>query len=279
MNDSLGDRMKRYESAETERRFMSLLPIYARIDGRSFSKFTRGLDRPYDARMSQCMIETTRFLVQHTNATVGYTQSDEISLVWRNDNILSEMLFDGKIFKFTSLLSALATVAFNKEVGIRLPDRTDRIPTFDARVFQVPNLTEAMNAVLWRVNDAVKNSISMAASAHYSHSQLMNINSIGKHDLLYAKGINWNDYPQFFKEGTFLKRVKKTVQLNVNELPLLIKSEALQHMIDNGVTRTFTEEMNWPPFKYIINKVDVLFSDANPILETHETTPPHRESI
>ena len=39
--DALGDRMKAYERQETEQRFIPLLPIYARIDGRGFSKFTK----------------------------------------------------------------------------------------------------------------------------------------------------------------------------------------------------------------------------------------------
>ena len=38
---SFGDRMKGYEAVEAKRRFMPLLPIYARIDGKSFSKFTK----------------------------------------------------------------------------------------------------------------------------------------------------------------------------------------------------------------------------------------------
>ena len=41
MEDALGDRMKIYEMAEAGRRFMPLLPILARIDGRAFSSFTR----------------------------------------------------------------------------------------------------------------------------------------------------------------------------------------------------------------------------------------------
>lgn len=44
--ETFGDRMKTYESIETGRKFIPLLPVYARIDGRCFSKFTRDMDRP-----------------------------------------------------------------------------------------------------------------------------------------------------------------------------------------------------------------------------------------
>ncbi|KKL92895.1 hypothetical protein LCGC14_1880070, partial [marine sediment metagenome] len=108
MSDNFGDRMKMYEKAESGRRFMPLLPVYARLDGRSFSRFTKGFNRPYDKRMSEAMIDTTKYLVEETNALIGYSQSDEISLVWYSDSIDSQIFFDGKIQKMVSVLAALA---------------------------------------------------------------------------------------------------------------------------------------------------------------------------
>ncbi len=61
--DALGDRMKSYESVEAGRRFLPLLPVLCRLDGKNFSKFTKGMNRPYDERMSKCMVETTKVLV------------------------------------------------------------------------------------------------------------------------------------------------------------------------------------------------------------------------
>lgn len=68
--DSLGDRMKVYEYHETNRRFLPNLPIYARIDGHGFSRFTRGMQRPYDERMSRAMVATAGALVEKTHATL-----------------------------------------------------------------------------------------------------------------------------------------------------------------------------------------------------------------
>jgi tRNAHis guanylyltransferase len=84
VDDALGDRMKGYESAEAGRRLMPLVPVMARIDGRCFSSFTRGMRRPYDPTMSEAMIDTTVQLVKETNACMGYTQSDEITLAWHS---------------------------------------------------------------------------------------------------------------------------------------------------------------------------------------------------
>ena len=68
MNDDLGDRMKLYEGLEAGRRLMPLLPAMARIDGRAFHGFTRGMERPFDAAFSACMVDTTAALVRDNGA-------------------------------------------------------------------------------------------------------------------------------------------------------------------------------------------------------------------
>lgn len=205
--DALGDRLKSYEAMETELKFLPMLPVYARIDGRCFSKFTKGMKRPYDETMSRMMQETTKYLVEQTGALTGYTQSDEISLLWYSDDVKSEIFFCRKKQKMTSILAAMATAKFVQLALENFPEKCAKsLPTFDARVFQLPNQVEGMNCFLWRVQDAVKNSVTMAASEYYSHKQLMNKNSSDKLNMLMDKGVNWNDYPKFFKEGSFFKR-------------------------------------------------------------------------
>jgi tRNA(His) 5'-end guanylyltransferase len=74
--DAFGSRMKLYESFETERRLMPLLPIISRMDGKCFHSFCRGLKRPYDKRLSDLMVAVMKHMVGETNAVAGYTQSD-----------------------------------------------------------------------------------------------------------------------------------------------------------------------------------------------------------
>ena len=108
MRDDFGDRMKMYEGMEAGRRFMPGLPIIARIDGRSFHNFTKGMNRPFDETFTNCMIETTVALVKETGANLGFAQSDEISLCWYVDNPKQQVWFDGRIQKMTSQLAAQA---------------------------------------------------------------------------------------------------------------------------------------------------------------------------
>jgi len=94
--DDFGDRIKLFEGVETDQRFIPLLPIVIRLDGRSFSSYTSKMTRPFDERMVRAMVETTKALVKETNAVVGYTQSDEITLILYSDNFDSQIWFDGK---------------------------------------------------------------------------------------------------------------------------------------------------------------------------------------
>ncbi len=282
MNDDFGDRMKLYEMAEAGRRLMPLLPIMARIDGRSFSKFTARMDRPYDKQMSDLMIDTTKWLVEETNACIGYTQSDEISLTWYADNMNTQLFFDGRIQKMTSQLAALATVKFNNLLpkaffkgGIlssvqqdRMDELVNKLPTFDARVWNVPNIMEGSNVFLWREQDATKNSISMAARSYFSHNALMNKNGSEMQEMLFQRGVNWNSYPTFFKRGTYIQRRKVTRPFSAEEIEKLPLMHAARKNPDLVIERSQVQVIEMPPFGKVKNRPEVIYFGAEPEVES-----------
>ena len=262
MTDLMGERMKSYEAHETTRRSMRRLPICVRIDGRAFHTWTKGLDRPYDKGLSETMVETTKYLVSETHAKIGYTQSDEITLVFWSEGHQAQPLFGGKLFKLTSVLASLATAKFNSLVPELVPRKVGKLATFDARIFQVPDLEEAANLILWRWFDARKNSISMAAQAVFSHRELHRVCSARKLAMLADKGIIWDDYPAFFKWGTFVRRDTVTRELTEVELDRI----PVRHRPDGPVTRNEYVKVGLPPLEDISNRVEVLFKGAAPIL-------------
>lgn len=264
MSDALGDRMKLYEMAEAGRHFMPLLPIVARVDGRCFSAFTRGMERPYDPQMTAAMVETTIELVDHTNACMGYTQSDEITLAWHTLDPKSQLWFNGRIAKMVSQLAAQATLSFYLAVSRRLPECASKRPTFDARAWQVPNRTEAANVFVWREWDATKNSITMAASEYYSHAELHGKNGDEKQEMLFQKGINWNDYPASFKRGTYVQRraVQKPFSAaEIERLPLKHDARANPSLL---VERREVAILELPPITTVANREAVIFDGAAP---------------
>lgn len=269
MADDFGNRMKNYESFETERKFIPLLPVYARLDGRSFSKFTKDMRRPYDERMSNAMIATTKYLVKETHSKIGYTTSDEISLVWKAPDYKSNIFFDGKVHKMTSVLASMATAAFTQELLDPVNDLKsyiERMPHFDCRVCSFPNEMEATNMVLWRSADAVKNAVSMAARAVYSHKELQNKNGSEMQEMMFLKGINFNNYPRFFKQGTFVRRVGEMRKLTGEEIAKIMDKFGYD---EERLFERFTiEEIDMPIFSKVANRVEVVFNNAEPVCLT-----------
>jgi tRNA(His) guanylyltransferase len=266
-NDALGDRMKQIEAQETARRFLPSLLVYARIDGRGFSKFTKGMSRPYDQRMSAAMTSTTKILVEETHATIGFVQSDEISLVWTpNDG--AHAWFDGKIMKMCSVLAGLTTAAFARSIMQEFGEEhgmllLHKLPHFDARVINMPSQMEAANMLLWRNLDATKNAISMAASHHYGHKELQGKSGADKQEMLWQKGQNFNSYPYFFKRGTWVRREAEQRSLTEKELARI--PEKHQPRVGELVTRNKVVHFDLPPLSKIRNRVEVLFGAAKPI--------------
>lgn len=147
---------------------------------------------------------------------LGYTQSDEISLYWYNPDVgqghQSEYMFDGKFQKLTSVLASMAGGYFCRELPKRIPEKADALPMFDARVWNVSRQDVFMN-FLWRQDDAIKNSISMAAQAKFSHKQLHGVGSQEKKKMLRDVGAAWENEPRFFRMGTFVQRQTRMVEL------------------------------------------------------------------
>lgn len=255
--DSLGDYCKFFENQETQRLCLPGLPVYARLDGRGFSKFTKkiGFKKPYDETMSAAMICTMHYLVDEFDATLGYTQSDEISIGWVDRPII----FNGKYQKMISTLAATASVVFYKQIA----KETEFVPTFDCRIFPVPSRESITKQFLWRELDCAKNAITMAAQEFYSHNELMNKNSSQKQNMLHLKGKNFNDYPAWFKRGTFCLRRTISKQLE----PEILAKIPENKRPTNPVTRSCLFDINLPRLLSISNLENVLFNGELPTLK------------
>ena len=235
--DSLGDRMKGYERVP-QLQLTRRTPVIIRIDGKAFHTFTRGFNKPYDVVLSNAMIRTMEDLCRNIQGCVfGYTQSDEITLVLVDYKTLERCAwFDNKVQKMCSIAASMATVYFNKnftdEVDkfygsimddeihyftrkYRISDASktmslyekylkaiEKSAMFDARCFNIPK-EEVCNCVLWRQQDATRNSIEMLGRAYFSNKELFKKNCSNIQDMLMEKhNVNWNDVETRFKRGT-----------------------------------------------------------------------------
>ena len=210
------------------------------------------------------MLDVTRALVEETGALVGYTQSDEISLVWHSETDSRQIFMDRKTQKMCSILAAMCTARFNALLPERIPEKAGTWPLFDARVWSVPSKEEAANAFLWRELDATRNSIQMASRSCYSHKQVQNKRTGALQEMLFQAGINWNDYPAFFKRGRFVQRRTTRRPFNTREIEALPPLHEARRDLDLVVERREVRPIDMPPFSKVVNRVGVLFEGEAP---------------
>lgn len=173
--------MKKYERRMKyfEKNHETLLsgskPYIIRLDGHNFSTFMKDKDK-FETKFVEAMIRTTKEIMKRTsNIIYGYTQSDEITLVFDSSK---EPDFKGRIMKITTILAGLCTAIFNKEYP------NDKTPHFDARIFEVDTEDDIYNNILWRMRDGIRNSKAKKNSE-----------------------LEWNQMDNYFRFGTLIKKI------------------------------------------------------------------------
>lgn len=264
-------RMKKYEYVS--RTYLTTrTPVIIRIDGKCFHSFTRGFKKPFDEILSGAMQETMKYLCENIQGCVlGYTQSDEITLILVDYKEINTCAwFDYNIQKCASIAASMATMAFNRlfkqinddwwfsltnkwvesgmtkntfisESDIELYSKHSlaigqKGAMFDARVFNIPK-EEVCNNILWRQQDATRNSIQMVGHANFSDKQMHGKNTSQIQDMLMLeKGINWNDFPTKYKRGSCCVRkvneqTGRSEWVIDNEIPIF-KAEGRKYIDD-----------------------------------------------
>lgn len=209
MKNTLSDRMKAYEQA-CDISLPQHLPMIIRLDGKAFHAWTKrvGCERPFDHRLINLMTETARYLCEMIDgAILAYTQSDEISILVRDDlNTNSEAWFGKRIQKIVSISAAFATYYFNAHSPFEVKEPA----FFDARAFVLPE-SDIRNYFIWRQEDASSNSLSMLAQSLYPHDALQFKDAAALQELCWQKGQNWNHLTTVEKRGTCVYR--KVIEL------------------------------------------------------------------
>ena len=215
MPDSLGDRMKGYYENMYRVFLTRRTPVIIRLDMRAGHSYTRGFARPYDIIFKRCMWETKRRLCKNIqNARFGYVQSDEISILLIDyESIDTEAWFGNNLQKIVSISASMATLYFNQamqkiareecadEEQLKMYLENPHDAMFDSRAFNIPE-SDITNYFIWRQQDATRNSIEIAGRCYFSDKQLYKVNCKQIQDKLFTeKGVNWNDFPTFFKRG------------------------------------------------------------------------------
>ena len=193
--------MRRFEQS-LDRTMLEGIYVVARLDGHGFTRLTKkewNLEAPFDIRFRDAMIETTKHLMDCGFRMIyGYTQSDEISLLFH----LNDDTFGRKERKWVSLLASEASVAFSMHTG--------RAAVFDNRLVPLPSEENVVDYFRWRQEDAHRNSLNShcywclrkgGMSADNAQERMSGISSGEKNEILFERGINYNNLPLWQKRG------------------------------------------------------------------------------
>lgn len=221
-NDDLGDRMKCYES-NSQVILPHDNPVIIRLDGKSFSRLTKNLDKPWDMSFILCMQSAAKYLAENIQGCkIAYAQSDEISLLLdTSDNENSQPWFGYKTQKLTSVSASMAATSFlasfikNFENEAQEVMSYKKYPAFDARCISLPK-HEVNNYFWWRQADAIRNSMQMLARANFSYSQCFNKNTEQLDNMLREKGILWSQQDTSCRLGYCFVKIKTTEQFTIN---------------------------------------------------------------
>jgi tRNA(His) guanylyltransferase len=166
---------KKYESYLSK----SKVTIF-RLDGHGFSKFTSNFTKPFDDGFTEAMKQSAKTAFEYYKFSIGFTGSDEITFCIfphiSKTGEISDIEFNGRIQKMTTLLAGFVSVAFYKEFSKFYP-MNSFTPHFDCRVYQVDSIKDALLNISSRVTYTLKNSRMMFAQSHFSAKKLHKLSS------------------------------------------------------------------------------------------------------
>lgn len=169
MFSSLAERMRNYEENH-DYSLIRRLPVVIRADGIGFTRLTSKLPKPSDDFI-HCMANSMLYTLRELGGAIfGYTQSDEITFVLRNDlHLDDEPWLGNRLQKIISRVASLTTIGFERSLAT-LENRPELVgeALFDVRVTVLPDLVETANNLIWRQQDGKRNALSMAILTHLS---------------------------------------------------------------------------------------------------------------
>ena len=199
--DDFDKKMRVYEES-LDQYVLPDMYLVARLDGRSFTRLTKEVckfEAPFDIRFRDLMADTVK-AVMNTGFRIvyGYVESDEISLLFHPD----DNTFGRKVRKINTTLAGEASAAFSLALG--------RVATFDCRVVPLPNKSKVADYFQWRQEDSHRNSINAycywtlrkeGQSQNAATTELESKSISYKNELLFQRGINYNELPSWQKRG------------------------------------------------------------------------------
>jgi tRNA(His) guanylyltransferase len=252
MSQKLKDRIDSYREL-SEHKLLNRVPIIICINGKSFSKMTSLLEKPYCNKFAEGMWSATlKMCMEIEGAVFGYQYNDEIVIVARNDqNLETEPWYDNRIQKIASVTASIATLSLKTHFTNSDLNLVGE-PICATQIFAVPNVMEAVNTIVYKQQQNFHTSIQFACfyellknyDKNTIREMLSGLSVDEKIDLLRQEcNIDFNSYPLSFKRGVACYKVPKVTSDGTmknkwmidTELPIFTKERSfLTNIFKNG---------------------------------------------
>jgi len=128
----------------------------ARLDGKGFFRLTTemSLKKPFDCNFRETIVRAVKRLMLETNSILGYTQSDEVNILFNNNS----SFFNRRIEKINSVLSSMMTAFCMQQEFFKGFN-----PIFDCRILVAKTKREVFNIFKWRQEDCLRNCLNSYA--------------------------------------------------------------------------------------------------------------------
>jgi tRNA(His) 5'-end guanylyltransferase len=196
--DDLDKRMREFEWFQDLRVLPATWPVL-RVDGRSFTRLCdEHFERPFDVRFNEIMVKVAQALLLQLQGVFAFTEGDEISILLPAHTDL----FGRAVEKLVSISAGIASSRFTRELGTEAH--------FDARIWVGPSVQHVADYFRWRQSNAARSSLNgwcfwtlrkEGRNFHEATTTLEGLSVVEKNELLFARGINFNDVPLWQKHG------------------------------------------------------------------------------
>jgi tRNA(His) 5'-end guanylyltransferase len=210
-HDDLADQMRAGEVFHGLR----LLPgawAVVRVDGRAFSRLTEThYQKPFDPAFQRAMVSAGQALLEELQGLYAYVESDEISVLLPP----AFDLFDREVEKLVSVSAGIASSAFTLAAG--------RAGHFDGRAWLGASRAAVVDYFRWRQADCHRCALNAwcywtlrkeGRTASQATKALASQGVAAKNELLFQRGINFNEVPAWQRRGVGLRweRYQKEAQ-------------------------------------------------------------------
>ncbi len=202
--DKFDSLMRQYEESLDQKLPPNIWPL-VRLDGRNFGTLVEShhLERPYDHRFYEAMLETAKHLMQcGFQGIYAYVESDEISVLFDR----SSNMFERQFRKWISILAGEASAAFThkfQDIGV-----------FDARICPISDVETLVDYFRWRQESSQRTALQQIGywllrkdghDAIQTTQILSRLDYEQKLELLRHHGVSYKFYPMQYRLGCGLR--------------------------------------------------------------------------